>query len=176
MVADYLRKRTRPGQRVLVLGSEPQVLILADRKSASRHPFFYQVVGSYKRSSSFRRQVIDDFRKYRPGYVVVVQHPRSWMADPQTIEPFLDSLNDLLNERYRMDALVIPDGASGIFVECRNQPELCDLSSGASKPGSGLGPPVMVLYRLDPGKAASQPFPGDMPAGTGPDLGSGGSC
>jgi len=146
-VADYLRRKTGPRDTVLILGSEPQILIMADRESATRHPFFYQVVGPYRRSREFQAQVIDDFERNKPAYVVVVNHSQSWMADPDTSQAFVGSLNRILNENYRLDALVIRDTALGVLFECGSDPAHCRAVVAASAREADLETPVMVLYR-----------------------------
>ncbi len=106
LVAAYIQERTKPNDPVLILGSEPQMLVLADRPSATRHVFFYQVVGPYKRAAHFQQEVLQDIAKNRPPYVVAVAFSLSWLSDPKGSERFLGSVNQWLGDNYVLEALV----------------------------------------------------------------------
>jgi hypothetical protein len=116
VVAAYLKERTQPSDRILILGSEPQILVLADRPSATRHVFFYQVVGPYKRAGRFQQEVLQDIAKNRPRYVVAVSLDVSWLSDPKTSEQFLRSVNQWLSDDYALDALVSLHGKTPAVI------------------------------------------------------------
>ncbi len=147
LVAEYLRENTKPADTILILGSEPQILILADRKSATRHPFFYQVVGPYERSKEFQKQVFEDIEKNKPEYVVAVHNPKSWVADPKTSKQFIKDLNTLLNKQYKLDAIVIPDSESAKIIGCDQELDFCRNFLALSKTNIHLYEQSMTLYR-----------------------------
>ena len=147
VVADYLRENTEREDRILILGSEPQILVLAGRRSATRHPFFYQVVGPYERSREFQQQVLGDIEENRPEYIVAVHDPRSWLADPKTSEPFIRDLNVLLDRQYRMDAIVVPDPESARLISCEQEADFCTSFASLHKTHTLLYEQSMTLYR-----------------------------
>jgi len=147
--ADYLKEHTNADDSILVLGSEPQLLVLADRPSASSHPFYYPVVGHYRRSREFQDQVIQDLRKRHPEYIVVVQNAQSWMADPHVSRSLLNRIYESLASTYRLDALVISGDAFVTLVDCKTEAAACISAVAPGKGGAGQPPPGMVLYRKD---------------------------
>lgn len=147
LVAEYLQENTLHTDTILILGSEPQILVLADRKSATRHPFFYQVVGTYKRSREFQKQVFEDIDKNKPEYVVAVHNSESWIADFKTGKPFVKTLNILLNKTYLLDAVVIPDSETAQIINCTENLEYCRNFLIRSKRNLRLYEQLITLYR-----------------------------
>jgi hypothetical protein len=106
MIAAYIKDRTTPRDPVLILGSEPQILVLAERPSATRHLFMYQVVGPYRRAPEFQHGVLDEIERNRPRYVVYVKLVESWLADPKTSEAFTRDVLEWLAKNYSVEAIV----------------------------------------------------------------------
>jgi hypothetical protein len=76
-VARLVRDACPPGERVLVLGSEPQILFHAGRRSATRYIITYPLAGSDARASLRQKEAIDELRAAPPACVVIVRIPAS---------------------------------------------------------------------------------------------------
>ena len=62
MIADQIRRNSRPDDRVFVVGSEPQILFLAGRRSATRYIFFYPLTGDYPDARERQQEAIDEVK------------------------------------------------------------------------------------------------------------------
>ncbi len=65
-----LKKRSNPTDSIAILGSEPEVLLYADRPSALSHLFFQGVVQRHARFAQFQQQTREEFLGRRPRFVV----------------------------------------------------------------------------------------------------------
>ncbi len=117
VIAAYIRDRTTPRDPVLILGSEPQILVLAARPSATRHLFMYQVVGPFSRAAEFQQDVLDDIERNRPAYVVNVKLGTSWLNDPKTSEIFLRDILGWLTKNYSVEAIVRSGDKTPVLLE-----------------------------------------------------------
>jgi len=115
-IAKYLRQKTVSGDHLLILGSEPQIPVLADRPSATRHIYMYPVVGPYRRAREFQAEVIRDFYRTRPKFAVLVNRSTSWLANPGYGGDFLMWVNETLNSEFEPEAAFVPDSKFGKLV------------------------------------------------------------
>jgi hypothetical protein len=120
VIAKYIRDRTRPDDTVLVLGSEPQILVLAQRRSATRQIFMYPVVGPYRHALKFQRQVLNDIQKNRPAYVVLVKLWKSWQANPAYSRDFERRIDRWLAKNYAVEAIVRSNNGSPVIKKLQD--------------------------------------------------------
>jgi Dolichyl-phosphate-mannose-protein mannosyltransferase len=77
-VGEELGRRSGKDQKIAVMGSEPEVLVYADRASATGHLFMYPIIKNNPKVEPFRVQYIDDLEKNRPEYIVFNTLTTSW--------------------------------------------------------------------------------------------------
>jgi len=111
-IGGYLQNHTTPDDKILILGSEPQILVYANRKSATRHLFFYHVVGPYKRAGDFQRQIFEDIYSNKPDWAVVNNNIRSWAPNVKKSIQFIRRLKYFLHENYEMVKVITSDSYS----------------------------------------------------------------
>jgi hypothetical protein len=109
-VAEYLRNRTNPDDRIQVWGYEPLVYYLAERRAASRfhitHPLVMRVPGTAltPMQERWRSEFLQNVAELPPRYVVVVRDDNWWWAPgEQTSEQLLDDFpgwKRFIDERY----------------------------------------------------------------------------
>lgn len=122
-IAAYLAEHTSPEDALLILGSEPQILVEAHRRSATRHLFMYQVVGPYRRASQSQREVMDDARGANAPYAVLVNVDSSWLPDPASSQRFSAELLQWLARNYVPEAVVGRVGSDPEVVPLASLPE-----------------------------------------------------
>jgi len=82
VVAQFLRTHSSTADRVAVLGSEPEIYFLADRRSATGYIYMLPLL---EKQSLAQRMMQDMFREVEtntPAYIVWTRHPASWGDDP----------------------------------------------------------------------------------------------
>jgi 4-amino-4-deoxy-L-arabinose transferase-like glycosyltransferase len=109
-VARVVAENSAPDDRVLIFGSEPQILFYAGRKSASRYiltyPLMMQVPGAPERQI----EMFQDLQSVNPRVIVVVSDPMSHLAGPWSSQYIFDNLKTVLARDYR---LIYPDYPAG---------------------------------------------------------------
>jgi hypothetical protein len=103
-VAAFIAERSTPEDRVLVAGSEPQLLYYASRRSASRFPYLYPLGLGGPTAEARQAQVLAELARERPRIVVMEFAPQWWeVARPQLL---LDGLRVALDRHYALVALL----------------------------------------------------------------------
>jgi 4-amino-4-deoxy-L-arabinose transferase-like glycosyltransferase len=103
-VADFVAARTAPGDAVFVWGSEPQILVLAQRRSATRYILMYPLYGPFSDAAERQREVVEEIRRERPRLVVTTSVPASFLRAPDAPDLLHDALRNLLREDYALRA------------------------------------------------------------------------
>jgi 4-amino-4-deoxy-L-arabinose transferase-like glycosyltransferase len=79
-VADYLRARTAPDERIAVVGSEPQIYFYAQRRSASGYIYMYALTEPLPLAQRMRDEFVREMEAAKPRYVVFVDIAPSWIS------------------------------------------------------------------------------------------------
>jgi hypothetical protein len=106
VVADYLRRNTAPGDRIAVLGSEPQIFFYADRMSATGHLCMYGLMEEQPFAKHMQEEMIREVEAARPKYVVFVNVVTSWLPRPRSHTAVLDWSAGYLAQYYELDGLI----------------------------------------------------------------------
>src|SRR3989454_1079523 len=83
-IARYLRARTAEGERIAVIGSEPEIYFYAGRRGATGYVYMYPLMEDQPYASRMQRQMIDEIEAARPRFVVLVNASASWNVRPQS--------------------------------------------------------------------------------------------
>jgi Dolichyl-phosphate-mannose-protein mannosyltransferase len=81
-IARYIRERTKPGERIAVIGSEPQIYFHSGRRSATGYIYTYPLMELQPYASAMQRQMIREVEAADPRYLVFVSATRSWLVRP----------------------------------------------------------------------------------------------
>ena len=101
-VARYLRENTSPGEKIAILGSEPQLYFYADRPAASRHLYMYGLMETHPHAEAMQREVISEIEAARPGFIVFVNVPTSWLVNPRSVQLLFAWADRYLATYYRL--------------------------------------------------------------------------
>lgn len=111
-IAEYIENSTPPSARVAMLGSEPQILFLARRRSATGFLYMYPMTEQHEYAESMQRQIINEIEAVEPELLAVVTVPSSWLYRPTAPRVLFDWMNNKIPRRYALEALV-PVGEDG---------------------------------------------------------------
>jgi len=92
-VADEIKAGSGKNGRVGVLGSEPEIPFYAHRRSATGHIYMYPLMEQQPSAREMQEQVISDFERTRPEYMVLVDDNFSWLKRPDSETKILDWWN-----------------------------------------------------------------------------------
>jgi hypothetical protein len=81
---------TKPGDRIAVIGSEPEIYFYAHRRSAHGHIYTYPLMELHPYAAKMQEDMIAQIEEAAPEYVVFVNNPLSWLARPESKTTILD--------------------------------------------------------------------------------------
>ena len=87
-IARQIRADTVPGDRVAVLGSEPEIFFYAHRRSATGYIYMYGLMEWQPYAHGMQQAAIGQIESSAPKYVVFVDVPQSWLAGPTPTRRF----------------------------------------------------------------------------------------
>lgn len=73
---------TKEGDRIAVVGSEPQLYFHSGRRPATGYLYTYSLVETQPYAATMRDEMIAEIEGSAPAAVVYVQHPSSWLLRP----------------------------------------------------------------------------------------------
>lgn len=108
-VAGYINANTRPDDKVLVFGSEPQILFLANRKSATGYIYMFDLVYNHPYALEMQKEMIGEVEKAKPAIIVYVSEVSSWMVSPDANPHVLNWFNEYVKKYTLVGVADIPD-------------------------------------------------------------------
>jgi 4-amino-4-deoxy-L-arabinose transferase-like glycosyltransferase len=96
-----LGRRTGKNERIAILGSEPAVLMHAQRRSCTRHLFMYGLFNKSPEASLYQQEYFQDLKKHKPRYLVIQNVSGSWRPNHLKTE-FFQKLDRWVGENYNL--------------------------------------------------------------------------
>lgn len=87
-VSRYIREHSRPEDKIVVLGSEPEVYFYAGRRSATGYIYVYGLMEAQRYAKTMQEEMIREIETARPEYLLHVNVSSSWSVQSGS-EPFL---------------------------------------------------------------------------------------
>lgn len=81
-IGRYLRERTAPGDRIAVLGSEPEIYFYAGRRAATGYIYTYPLVEEQPYALRMQREMIAEIERAAPSHLIAVNVQTSWLEKP----------------------------------------------------------------------------------------------
>jgi len=100
-VAEFIRKNTRPEDRIAVLGSEPQICFYAHRRSATEHIYMYGLMEPQPFALRMQEELIAQVEKSEPPFLVLATAPTSWLQRPQSEMKLFFWMKNYINNNYQ---------------------------------------------------------------------------
>jgi hypothetical protein len=79
VIADYIRSQSLPSATFAVLGSEPELLFYAHRRSVTGYIYMYDLVQTQPFRERMAKEMISEVEKGHPDYIVFVNLLFSWI-------------------------------------------------------------------------------------------------
>jgi hypothetical protein len=115
-IGKELKKRVPEGASIGVMGSEPEVLVAADRASCSKYLMVYAILFDPVRSPPMQQDYIKELQECSPDYLVWNTTTGSWTSGYDQLA-FFDQLMDWVDANYETVGLAESrDAAPGIVV------------------------------------------------------------
>lgn len=145
VIADQIRRNSRPDDRVFVVGSEPQILFLANRRSATRYIFFYPLTGDYPDARARQQEAIDEVKAAQPLYIVWVDVVTSLQRTPRSEPLIFDAALELIARDYQLELIAHVDASLGTYRILRGEQARRWVRETLASQSEPL--PLLALYR-----------------------------
>lgn len=99
-IAAFLKSRTQNGDKIAVLGSEPEIFFYAQRKSATGYIYAYELMANHAYSLSMQSEMIAEIERASPKYLVFIQIIYSWLIQPDSPRLILHWFHDYSRKYY----------------------------------------------------------------------------
>ncbi len=134
-LADYIARRTKPDDRIFIFGSEPQILLYADRKSSVSSVMLYPLMSDYPKNREFQEMAWDEIVRTRPTYIVYVDLNSSIGWDEKADPLILRRLDQLVAAEYHPDAdMIVARGKSCLISRSGEGSPECRTAHGCENP------------------------------------------
>jgi hypothetical protein len=115
-IGRYLQSHTNVGDRIVVLGSEPQLFFYSGRRSATGYIYTYPMMEHQPYAARMQAEYRQEVEAARPRYLVFVGMPLSWGTSPQSDTAILNWANEFTARCYELAGIadIDPQGDATI--------------------------------------------------------------
>jgi hypothetical protein len=138
-IARYVARVTHRDDSVLVFGSEPQILLIAGRRSATRYVCFYPVMSEAPVAIDRQREAWAEIGQAHPRAILITNVATSLLEGPATPPYLRERVADLLQTGFTLEAVRTFDVEQGRLVYG------AEARRAASLHARGAGPVVDML-------------------------------
>jgi hypothetical protein len=113
-MAEFLKSRTTPEDKIAVLGSEPEILFYAQRRSATGYIYTYELMRNHDYSLPMQQEMIGEIEQASPKFLIFFAIFNSWLIHPDSKMLIFNWFHDYAKKYYRLVGRVelVPGGES----------------------------------------------------------------
>jgi len=103
VIGNKLKTIAKKGDKILLIGSEPELYIYTGMDAPNRHAYFTHLVSdaTKTRANDWQKEFTDDLSQEKPRFVVVFQNQVSLGVKPNANRGVLEFIGNYLNSNYR---------------------------------------------------------------------------
>jgi len=98
-LGNYIRENSPASAQIAVLGSEPEILFYARRRSASGYLYTYGLTENQKYARVMQREVIQEIEAARPEFLIFVE---DWVVQPGADQSIFHWSRQYVAEHYQL--------------------------------------------------------------------------
>ncbi len=122
IIGKIIKEKTSTNDYIFVAGSEPEIYFYSQRKSPTRFIITYPLNLDTPFRLKYQKEAINDLTKNPPKIIVVSQKQHSGLWDKDSPRIFLDFLNHLIDNQYRLiGGYLITEEKEGWQVKLNNE-------------------------------------------------------
>ena len=123
-IGRYVAEHTNPGDRIAVLGSEPQLYFYSGRRSATGYIYTYPLMEENPFALKMQMEMIAEIEAARPTYLVGVLTPSSWLRRQKSNDLILRWMDAYCNRNFDLVGVIQmgPKGTSYHWDEQAKMP------------------------------------------------------
>jgi len=114
-IGRYIREHTAPGDRVAVVGSEPQIYFYAGRRSATGYIYTYPLMELQPYATGMQQAMIREIESADPRYVVFVRAVGSWLVRENSDKTIFGWFEQYQQNLKRVGVVDIPSRQETVY-------------------------------------------------------------
>jgi 4-amino-4-deoxy-L-arabinose transferase-like glycosyltransferase len=133
-IAKYIEEHSNGNDRVVIVGSEPQINFYSHRRSSTGYVFVDQLVQNHKFAHAMQQEYIKEVESTPPKFIVVVNVPTSWCLTPTSDRWIFRWVDQFVNRYYKLVGVVDikPNGVANYYWNDQADPEKLKAFLGAA--------------------------------------------
>ncbi|OGW26879.1 MAG: hypothetical protein A2X59_06450 [Nitrospirae bacterium GWC2_42_7] len=100
-VAQYIEKHSKESDKIMVLGSEPQIYFYSKRRAATGFIYMYPLLEPHKYAESMFKQMFYEINALKPKFIVLVNIRISWIT--YQYSSFSTYLEQIVRDQIQLD-------------------------------------------------------------------------
>ena len=123
-VAAYIKANTAADDRIAVLGSEPQIYFLSERRAATGYIYTYALMEDQPFSEQMQLEMIQEIETAAPAIIAYINVPNSWLVKPESSRRIFNWFSRYEQEHYTLVGQVLlgPTGATYYWDDALDNP------------------------------------------------------
>lgn len=101
-ISKYIENNSQPGDKVAVLGSEPQIYFYSNRASATGYIYTYGLMEIHDYNKRMQEEMIAEIEKNKPKFLVFCNVATSWLSRPESPQLIFDWFNKYIQTGYEL--------------------------------------------------------------------------
>jgi hypothetical protein len=116
-VAKKLKEISQPEDRILIAGSEPEILYYSKRRSSTRFTIVYPLIIPTELAAPYQEQAIQQIERNPPQFVIHARNKTSWLFSKASPTKFPEFIEQLVKRDYTPVAGIIKSDSGGDWVD-----------------------------------------------------------
>jgi 4-amino-4-deoxy-L-arabinose transferase-like glycosyltransferase len=100
-VGEFIRKNSKPEDRIAVLGSEPQIYFYAHRRPATEHIYMYGLMEHQPYALRMQKELIAQVEKNEPLFLVFATASVSWLPHRESEQEIFRWMRNYVRDYYK---------------------------------------------------------------------------
>ena len=109
VIGKFINENTARDDKVAILGSEPQILFYADRRSATGYIYTYGLMENQPYNKQMQLEMIDQIEKNKPAILLYCKNYYSWAVRKDSPKIIFEWLQDYIPWNYRVAGITYRD-------------------------------------------------------------------
>ena len=104
-IADYIKNHSSSTDKIVVLGSEPQIYFYSQRRSATSYIYVFPLMEQQSYAADMQREMISQIEANKPKFIVFVKFYSSWGIQQESEKILFDWIPSYLSSYYQLVGL-----------------------------------------------------------------------
>jgi hypothetical protein len=105
-IAQFIRSESTEADKIVVLGSEPQIYFYSRRLSATGYIYMYSLMENQGHTRAMQNEMIKEIETSKPKFIIFINIRRSWAATEDWSGHLFPRLHNYLRSKYTLVGVV----------------------------------------------------------------------